>query len=132
MNQKIAETLKADLLALHDDWEVLLRQDALLKDGKFLKKIATDILKLDTDATLAKKEKSLKEQAEVLHFALSTPWGAPFIGETTLLDAANTFREDHPETALMHLLSDFLKYGHKKKVPLFDVLEEISEELNSP
>lgn len=129
MNQKIAETLKADLLVLHDDWEVLLRQDALLKDGKFLKKIATDILKLDTDATLAKKESSLKEQAEVLHYALSTPWGAPFIGETTLLDAANTFHEDHPETALMHLLSDFLKYGHKQKVPLFDVLEEISEEL---
>ncbi|MCP5506349.1 MAG: hypothetical protein H7A38_05655 [Chlamydiales bacterium] len=132
MNQKIAETLKADLLALHDDWEVLLKQDALLKDGKFLRKVAADILKLDTDATLAKKESSLKEQAEVLHFALSTPWGAPFIGETTLLDAANTFREDHPETALMHLLSDFLKYGHKKKVPLFDVLEDISEELNSP
>lgn len=131
MRENIAASLKADLLALHDDWEVLLKQDAMLNDGKFLAKVAADIQKLDNDATLAKKESSLKEQAEVLHFALSTPWGAPFIGETTLLDAAKSFKEGHPETALMHLLSDFLKYGHKKQVPLFNVLDEISEELSN-
>lgn len=130
MNKQLAASLKADLLALHEDWEVLLKQDAMLNDGKFLAKVVADIQKLDSDATLAKEESSLKEQAEVLHFALSTPWGAPFIGGTTLLDAANNYREGHPEAALMHLLSDFLKYGHKKKISLFNVLEEISEELS--
>ena len=127
---EIASHLRADLLALHDDWEMLLKQDGMIKDPKFLEKIALDIQKLDTDATHALEISRLKEQADIVHFALSTPWGAPFIGETTLLDAAKNYKADNPESALKHLLSDFLKYGHKKKVPLFNVLDEISEELS--
>ncbi|QVL57060.1 MAG: hypothetical protein KFB93_06680 [Simkaniaceae bacterium] len=125
----LASHLRADLHALHDDWEILLKQDEMLKDSSFLEKIAADIKKLDNDATQALEVSKLKEQANVVHFALSTPWGAPFIGETTLLEAAKNYKTDHSESALMHLLSDFLKYGHRKKVPLFDVLDEISEEL---
>lgn len=123
--------LRADLHALHDDWEVLLKQSAMLKDSKFLERIANHIKKLDSHARLALEISRLKEQAEVVHYALSTPWGAPFIGETTLLDAANSYKADNPESALMHLLSGFLKYGEQKQVPLFNVLDEISEELES-
>lgn len=134
MNEQNASDLtshfRADLHALHDDWEILLKQDTMLKDSKFLEKIAADIKKLDSDATQALEISSLKEQADVVHYALSTPWGAPFIGETTLLEAAKNYKADNPESALMHLLSDFLKYGHQKKVPLFNVLDEISEELD--
>lgn len=133
-NQNVSELishLRADLHALHDDWEVLLKQSSMLKDSKFLEKIASHIKKLDSNATLALEISKLKEQAEVVHYALSTPWGAPFIGETTLLDAANKYKADNPESALMHLLSDFLKYGHHKEVPLFNVLDEISEELEN-
>ncbi len=127
---EITSHLRADLLVLHDDWEMLLNQDGMIKDPKFLEKIALDIQKLDADATHALEISRLKEQADIVHFALSTPWGAPFIGETTLLDAAKNYKADNPESALKHLLSDFLKYGHKKKVPLFKVLDEISEELS--
>lgn len=126
---ELASHLRSDLHALHDDWEILLKQDGMLNDSTFLKKIATDIQQLDIDATQALEVSKLKEHADIVHFALSTPWGAPFIGETTLLEAAKNYKANNPESALMHLLSDFLKYGHNKKVPLFSVLDEISEEL---
>ncbi|MCB1109649.1 MAG: hypothetical protein KDK64_01600 [Chlamydiia bacterium] len=131
MKQEILSQLRADLLALHDDWELLMTQEAMADDPKFLEKVAGDIQQLDADATLALSSKKLKDQAEVVHFALSTPWGAPFIGETTLIDAARSYDATNPESPLKHLLTDFLRYGHKKHVPLFHVLDEITEELES-
>jgi len=131
MKQDIIDQLRRDLHALHDDWELLLSQDTIANDPKFLEKIATDIQKLDADATIALATKKLKEQAEVVHFALSTPWGAPFIGETTLIDAARNYDPKNPDSPLKHLLSDFIQYGHRKKVPLFHVLDEITDELDS-
>ena len=88
INQNISELishLRADLHALHDDWEVLLKQSTMLKDSKFLEKIANHIKKLDSNAKLALEISKLREQAEVVHYALSTPWGAPFIGELPFL-----------------------------------------------
>jgi len=131
MKQEIIDKLRADLRALHDDWEMLLSQDTIANDPKFLEKIAADIQRLDTDATIALKATKLKEQAEVVHFALSTPWGAPFIGETTLIDAARSYDSKNSDSPLKHLLSAFIQYGHRKKVPLFHVLDEITDELDS-
>lgn len=129
MKQQLIDKLRTNLLNLHDDWNRLLAEDALLNDPAFLEKIAVDIQQLDIDATIAVEHDKLKEQAEVVHFALSSPWGAPFIGETTLLEAAKNYKAEKEETALKHLLADFAKYGHKKNVPLFSVLDEIAEEI---
>ena len=129
MKEQLIDKLHANLLNLHNDWSRLLEKEALIDDEAFLKKIAVDIQQLDIDATIAIEHSELKEQAEVIHFALSSPWGAPFIGETTLLEAAKNYKAEEKETALKHLLSDFAKYGHKKKVPLFSVLDEIAEEI---
>jgi hypothetical protein len=131
MKQEIIDKLRADLRALHDDWEMLLSQDTIANDPKFLEKIAADIQRLDTDATIALTATKLREQAEVVHFALSTPWGAPFIGETTLIDAARSYDSKNSDSPLKHLLSAFIQYGHRKKVPLFHVLDEITAELDS-
>lgn len=131
MKQEIIDKLCADLHALHDDWEMLLSQDTIANDPKFLEKIAADIQKLDADATIALTTTKLKEQAEVIHFALSTPWGAPFIGETTLIDAARNYNTKNPDSPLKHLLFAFIQYGHRKKVPLFHVLDEITDELEA-
>ena len=119
------------LISEKPDWEVLKKQHAMLNDSKFLEKIAGHVIELDSHAVQALEVSKIKEQAEVVHYALSTPYGAPFIGETTLLDAANGYQSNSSEPALMDLLSDFLKYGQHKQVPLFNVLDEISEELDN-
>ena len=63
MKQEIIDKLRTDLHTLHDDWEMLLSQDTIANDPKFLEKIAEDIQKLDADATLALGTTKLKEQA---------------------------------------------------------------------
>ena len=40
--------LRDDFHALHDDWEILLKQGAILQDPKFLEKISDHIKKLDS------------------------------------------------------------------------------------
>jgi len=71
----------------------------------------------------------LKERAQLIHFTLTTPWGAPFVGETTLLEAANTYSDDNPNSSLQHLLTDFSHYSDEKHTPLLNVYNEILEEL---
>lgn len=121
--------LKQALSALHDDWNELIDSERVSHDPLFLRKVADDIKKLDQEAKEAAKTPELKDSAKLVHFALSTPWGAPFVGETTLLDAATTYKDDSSNSSLQHLLTDFSHYAHAEQSPLQKVFEEILDEL---
>ena len=125
----LIQHLKDDLQTLLKHWEILNQNEGCAHDPTFLKKVATDIQQLDQDAKKAATITELKESAQLVHFALTTPWGAPFIGETTLVDAANTYTEENNNSSLQHLLSDFARYGHEEQAPLLKVFDEIFEEL---
>lgn len=127
--QEVIEHLKRDLSTLHDDWEQLIQQERMVHDPVFLKKVASDIQQLDQDAKEAARITELKERAQLIHFTLTTPWGAPFVGETTLLEAANTYSDNNPNSSLQHLLTDFSHYSDEKHTPLLNVYNEILEEL---
>lgn len=129
MTKEIIKSFRHDLLSLNEDWEKIFKEGGAVNNQVLLEKIAADIQKLDRDATLAATTSQLKEQAEIVLFALTTPWGAPFIGETTLLDAARNFKKENLDSSLKHLLIDFARYGHQKEVPLFSVLKEITKQL---
>lgn len=128
--EELIQNLKADLHTFHENWKLLVDQERTVHDPQFLKKIAKLIQQLDLHAKEAASVTDLKELAQLLHFALSTPWGAPFVGKTTLIDAANSYKEDNSNSSLQHLLTDFSHYGHKKQAPLQKVFDEILEELN--
>ena len=121
--------LKEGLHLLHNDWEKLLQQEPPSIDAVLLTSFAKHILQLDQNAKEAALISDLKEKAQLLHFALSTPWGAPFVGETTLLEAATAYKEENTDSSLQHLLINFIQYGHEQQAPLFKVFDEISEEL---
>jgi len=127
--QELIHQLKHDLSTLHDHWTKLIEQERVAHDPAFLKKVADDIRKLDQDAKKATSFEELEERAQLLHFALTTPWGAPFVGETTLLEAANTYTDDNPNSSLQHLLADFAHYSQEEQAPLLKVFDEILEEL---
>ncbi len=130
-NQKqLLESFKRDLTAIHHDWEELLAEESKAADHGFLKKVATDIQNLDQVALALKAVDTFKEDAELVHFLLSTPWGAPFVEETTLIEAAHAFSDDDPHPDLKRLLFRFAQYGHQMETPLFEVFEEIATELN--
>jgi hypothetical protein len=90
----------------------LFQGSHLAKDAKFLRKMAINIKQLHFDAKKTSKSSEHRQQAiEVEHF-LSTPIGAPFVSAITLLQAADSFSEQHPkESDLSHLLEDYAKYG---------------------
>lgn len=113
-------TLKDDLKQIHDDWEAVQAGDVLSHAEKF----ACDIITLDQDAKATNTE-----DAKLIHHLLSTPFGAPFIGETNLLDAALTF-DGSANSPLVHLLSNFKKYSPKFKSHIFNLFEEISNEMD--
>lgn len=128
---ELLDNLKKDLRTFHKDYIELIEKERNAHDPVFLKRVAEHIKKLDEHAKMALGVDDLKERGELLHFALTTPWGAPFVGETTLLDAANTYKEDSSDSSLGHLLSSFSKYGHEKQAPLLKVFDEIFDELES-
>ena len=101
--------LKEGLHLLHNDWEKLLQQEPPSIDAVLLTSFAKHILQLDQNAKEAALISDLKEKAQLLHFALSTPWGAPFVGETTLLEAATAYKEENTDSSLQHLLINFIQ-----------------------
>lgn len=113
-------TLKDDLKRIHDDWEMVKASDIAPHAEKF----ASDIVQLDQDAKAMGSE-----DAELIHHLLSTPWGAPFIGEMTLLEAAKNY-DGTVDSPLHHLLSDFKKYSPKIKTHIFDLFDEIADEMD--
>ncbi|WP_420420812.1 hypothetical protein [Simkania sp.] len=124
-----ARDLKRDLEEIHNDWEQIFAPEVDLKDPAFLKKVAHDIVNLEKDSIDALKDEQLKEKAELVQFLLTTPWGAPFIGETTLLDAALSYQDGDQDSALMHLLSGFAHHGSGKQTALFNYFDEISRDI---
>lgn len=50
-------------------------------------------------------------KGKLLRHFLSTPWGAPFVGGCTLLEAADHFSEQEPKFSdLAELLEQFVSY----------------------
>jgi len=124
-----AKDLKQDLDEIHKDWTHLFESKADLKNPKFLGKIAHDIVNLNQDAVEALHDEKLKEKAELVHFLLTTPWGAPFIGEATLLDAAKSYKEGESDSALLHLMTGFMQHGSEQHTALFNFFDEISQDI---
>lgn len=125
-----SQHLKEDLAEIHKDWIHLFEDQKDLDNPQFLSKMASDIQHLDQDALKAVEDTNVKEQAELIHYLLTTPWGAPFIGETTLLDAANSYQQGQSESPLKHLLSGFMQHSEHQSTNLFKFLEQIYLELD--
>jgi len=80
--------LTEKLEKLKKDWLDLLANHSLVDNPDFLARTAGDIQTVDEAALASKKEKELHDEIELIDFVLATPWGAPFVGHATLLEAA--------------------------------------------
>jgi hypothetical protein len=120
---------KKDLIAIHKDWERVQHHSTIISNLTFLKKFAQDIQHLDRDALALEHMEEVKEKAKLVHHILTTPWGAPFVGETTLLEAATNFEQDQTNPSLKQLMIDFIQYGPETEPLILKVFDEISEKL---
>jgi hypothetical protein len=106
------EKLKKDLKRLIEHWKKLLAKKDLRKNKKFLHKIANDIKKLNTDTQHSVQMPDLYPASYLIHHFLISPYGAAFMTNRSLLDAALAYE---PEVC--------------EKSELFQLLEEPKEDL---
>jgi len=103
--KKAKQKLKKDLKVFNSDWKTLTHKKKL--DKKYLKKMADDIKKLNNDLLVTKQDKI----SALIYHMLSTPIGAPFVSNKTLLDAALNFENQAPlHSDLSSLISNLSKY----------------------
>ena len=127
-----AQHFKENLDKINKDWETLLQEEQFVSDSSFLEKMALDIQNLSREASNVETIDELKDKAQLVNFILSTPSGAPFVSETTLLDAAEELKNGRNNDALKHMLSDLVQFNdQKEKTPIFEVFKELSEEIDS-
>jgi hypothetical protein len=118
-------TLKKDLEEFTSDWLNLLYRNELSHDKSFLEKMSKDIQKLDEDALLTESD---FETSHLIHHALATPWGAPFVCEKSLLEAAMKFDPTDEENDLEEIANDFSKFSNSENnevITIFQGLEEV-------
>jgi hypothetical protein len=130
MNKEIYKEFKTAVCNLRRDLHEAVKTKSVIETKPYLKKVAAHICDLDQAARAAETESQLKERAQIVDFVLTTPWGAPFIGHSTLLDAARGFeRSGKIECELTRLVSAFRAYEGHYHTQVFTVLEDVEEEL---
>lgn len=119
----LSKNLRGKLLALLSDWKTFTSMGK-----KSPKKIANDIIQL---ATIAHEETS-NENSSLVDYLLTTPIGAPFTTQFSLLEAALSFQEGDDHYHFINLLENFSLYQQKFHTVLFDLLEDLeNQEKNS-
>ncbi len=107
--------LERKLKAFSRHFKSALENTKLSGDEKFLRKLSSEIKALNDDSMLAEESAKLHNEGRLVHHILSTPWGAPFAAEITLLDAALAFEYQLPQKSdLSRILKQFNKYGNTK------------------
>ncbi len=128
MSSNQYENIQEDLKKFFSDWESFSKDDNYLSDPH-LKAMATDIVKLYEDSNTLLKNPKLKEDAELAIYMLSTPWGAPFVADATLIEAAKSCLDESVEP-LKHLLKDFSSYSDAFDNQLYCIFQDIQDDLN--
>ncbi|MBS0585724.1 MAG: hypothetical protein JSR76_05430 [Verrucomicrobia bacterium] len=125
---KISE-LAQDIISFNQELEKLRKKKELLQSKAFLDNIAEQILVLDRHAKEV-SELTTWKGAEAIHFMLDTPWGAPIVMNTTLLEAATIYPDETSDKSQLHeVLKQILKYAPHCEIPFLATLQQLSEEI---
>ncbi len=124
------EEFKKDLKKFSHDCEDLLEKESLYENSDFLNEFAEDIKKLNDDTLLLIDEKDFKNSADIIQHILTTPWGAPFVSNKTLLEAAIAYEYQDPlQSDLHNLVGQFTHFSEHVHNPIVTVVHSLSERL---
>ncbi len=122
--------LEKDLTSFRKLWNKSEKDSTLIRERTYLEAISKSILTLDRHAEELSEEKILGESASLIHYILQTPWGAPFVGKSTLLEAAKTYPDEESlNSSLCKTLAQFEKFRHRGDLPLMKNLDQIQREI---
>lgn len=113
------------LHSLNRDFSELVEDKKAPEDIRLMQRVALNIRHLFFDARRLQKFPQYQESALHVLLTLTTPWGAPFVLESTLLDAAEDFGTQNPKYSDLHKwLSCISKYGHHFPKQILSMVHE--------
>lgn len=117
------QELKVDLLHFLREAQRVFDSPGLLESPFFLEQMAEIILSLDLHAEEIQFLNGPQEEAELIHFILNSPWGAPFVMERSLVEAAKIYPDEEPSfSSLKTILKLFITHSRFEESPLFEGL----------
>jgi len=124
--------LEKDLHRLSKHWKEVIVNHNLLEESKFLSTIAEDVIDLESDLELCEGLHPLGDGVELIHYLINTTWGAPFVFNTPLLEAAQSYKpEKYRDSQLRALMGEFVQYHEELNEQLFNCLEEIQTQIRN-
>lgn len=121
-------SFKDHLHSLHESWEEVSKQSSLVNNDEFMLKLAKEIQEIHDDITQSHITGEFKENAEIIDYIFQTPWGAPFVFDKPLLEAARSYLQKNPND-LKKLIGEFLNYKEEINEQLFDCIQEIENKI---
>lgn len=122
VSRKAKKKLRSDLKNFNADLKKITHKKKLSKSKKYLKKFAEDIKSLNNDLLINNEEKI----PSYLYHIITTPFGAPFVIDQSLVEAAINFENQTPlNSDLSHLVSSLNRYEnyyHDEVLSIFDSL----------
>jgi hypothetical protein len=114
--------LEGDISYFYLLLENLKKRPDLIDDPIFLSKTSSSILRIHRHAKELSEIKNFGRESTLIEHMLDTPWGAPFISNETLLDAATTYPDEIPKRSKLH---EFLLQiaSHRTNNEIFTIQE---------
>lgn len=122
----IRQKLDNDLLAIHEDWKRAASEQDIAENREFLMQFALNIILLHHDANLACESELHHDKGELIAHLLSTPWGAPFISDQTLIEAAQRYRvREGNSSEFPQIVKTFVRFEKEFSTQVFDILDRM-------
>ncbi|MDN3505535.1 MAG: hypothetical protein P0S95_08170 [Rhabdochlamydiaceae bacterium] len=124
--------MKNQLTSIREMFHSIKSNPTSIDSPENLSSLASTIKDLDIESQMGQKDKSFKMTCELIHHLLCTPWGAPFVMQTSLLEAAQSFKfQEHSKSELYTILRDIIKHTDASEKQIFETIDDAIEHLNN-
>ena len=132
-NHAPTREMKSQLISIRQLFRDIKKNTSSIDSKETLSTLASIIQDLDIESQMGQKDKLHKGTCELIHHLLFTPWGAPFVMQTSLLEAAQSFKfQQLNKSELYLILQDIIKYPDASEKQIFETLDDAIEHLDNP
>ena len=122
--------MKGHLISLRDALHSIHEKEELIDSPSTLKELSLIIQELENEAQFSQRSKQHKETCELVHHLLFTPWGAPFVMDSSLLEASQQYKfQEHKSSNLYHFVKDFIRHPETTETQVFKALDDAIQKL---
>ena len=124
-SQATLQELKKHIIALRDTFHAIHQDPSLAEDPHKLAALAQMVQDVEVEALLSKDHKH-RRACDLIHHLVFTPWGAPFVTDESLLEAAQSYKfQKHKSSSFYDFISAFLEHSEASERQIFEAFDDI-------